>query len=83
MTPDFIEQWKRNAKNNPKALAGIEKLVSATQTPEFILQQKVLQTRTDSLTQQEKDWFRHTQEGRKEIWRRVKLCGELCAKVLI
>lgn len=83
MKQRFIKEWMRNAEGNPEAQEGIKLLVAAMSTPKAKLQQKVLKAWDDTLTSDEKNWLRYTPEGRKEMWRRICLANELCARVVL
>jgi hypothetical protein len=62
-----------------KTKAGLAALERAADDPKTKLAERALSAWTDSLTDEEKQWLRHTEAGCKEMWRRFGLAFELCA----
>ena len=62
-----------------KAKAGLAALERAADDPKTKRAMLALNAWTDLLTDEEKHWLRHTEAGRKEMWRRFGLAFNLTA----
>jgi hypothetical protein len=62
-----------------QAKAGLAALERAADDPKTKRAMRALDIWTDTLTDEEKQWLRHTEAGRKEMWQRIGLAFKLTA----
>jgi hypothetical protein len=65
------------------AKQGLSMLERAMDDPKVKLATRALNVWSNSLTTEEQHWLRHTEAGRKEIWRRMGLAHELCSPLKV
>lgn len=75
---DKIKSWpptQEELNRPPKAAReGKEILMRTRETPEFKLASKILAVWSDTLSDEEKQWFQCTPEGNREMWERYLCC---------
>jgi hypothetical protein len=76
-----IEKEETKHENIITPTGGCDVMTNVNLEPEFKLAAKALQVWTDTLSSEEKAWLRHTDAGRRVMWKRYELAFGLTAAI--